>query len=476
MSSRVRICFPASRGDLRPVLAAAFARCDRVRIAVGFASPQGIRELATLLPLSAIEWFIFGHGGRAALAAADDLGRRIGRQRVRIHPGYALGSEASARARPIYRPMMHSKLYLGTSESGAYSGFIGSQNITAFALEGLNAEAGVLLDGLQSDPECVAIEAALSQVYSESQPFDPALIEEYAGWHKCILEGLSEEEDEQGPGWGYLPVIVLMAALDTGRTPKPGETLYFEVPQAYTGRFVRNESPIDIWVFPYVKHPVLGESDVPLLIGGRLTTTSLTPYEPSIAGTIGGSPITISQVNWIIRDFEHPIMEPYPGGGSPPPAKAGQVLIKFDSVGLGLYDAKDPREVRYTHRPWVPRFPTPILGKQLEAERELRTGVSGNGDQGNLRDPRPNLGHDFEELDSRAWYLVTGFKPLPRTNREDQRITLSSFSDALRSARLSGEVFGEEGELRLLFFHKLRPVSRRILVQPPARRDERNRL
>ena len=49
--------------------------------------------------------------------------------------------------------MLHSKVCLMEMENSRSSAFIGSHNLTGFALMGLNGEAGVLLEGPSSSAE-----------------------------------------------------------------------------------------------------------------------------------------------------------------------------------------------------------------------------------------------------------------------------------------------------------------------------------
>jgi HKD family nuclease len=47
--------------------------------------------------------------------------------------------------------MLHSKVYIFELGGGASAAFVGSHNLTRFALYGLNGEASVLLEGKEPD-------------------------------------------------------------------------------------------------------------------------------------------------------------------------------------------------------------------------------------------------------------------------------------------------------------------------------------
>jgi HKD family nuclease len=53
--------------------------------------------------------------------------------------------------------MLHSKLYLLEMPNGTAAAFVGSHNLTGFALLGQNGEASLLVEGSASEPEFAAL-------------------------------------------------------------------------------------------------------------------------------------------------------------------------------------------------------------------------------------------------------------------------------------------------------------------------------
>src|SRR6266404_5663300 len=78
-----------------------------------------------------------------------------------------------------YHPMLHSKVYFFEMHDGTASAFVGSHNVTGFALRGLNGEAGVLLEGLGSDPTFAEVQQHINQAYLQAAAYDSSMKEAY---------------------------------------------------------------------------------------------------------------------------------------------------------------------------------------------------------------------------------------------------------------------------------------------------------
>ncbi len=65
--------------------------------------------------------------------------------RIRVHLGHT--RESGTKKHPFVRhhPMLHSKIYYMEMPNDEACAFIGSHNVTSFALRGLNGEAAVML-------------------------------------------------------------------------------------------------------------------------------------------------------------------------------------------------------------------------------------------------------------------------------------------------------------------------------------------
>jgi len=139
--------------EIASLVRARLAGCKTAKIVSGFATPDGVDALRATSVSSKINRLVLGAGTFKAFEALDGLiasGLLPGAARVHLGHTRATGGKKHPFAR--YRPMLHSKIYLFEMPDGTATAFVGSHNLTGFALRGLNGEAGVLLEGELSDP------------------------------------------------------------------------------------------------------------------------------------------------------------------------------------------------------------------------------------------------------------------------------------------------------------------------------------
>jgi phosphatidylserine/phosphatidylglycerophosphate/cardiolipin synthase-like enzyme len=100
-----------------------------------------------------------GAGTYRAYEAFDGLiASGVPLDRFFVHLGHSRPTGASAKHRFYrYHPMLHSKVCLLDMGDDSACAFVGSHNLTGFALLGLNGEAGILIEGPSSSPEITAI-------------------------------------------------------------------------------------------------------------------------------------------------------------------------------------------------------------------------------------------------------------------------------------------------------------------------------
>ena len=168
--------------------------CKSAQIVSGFATPDGIDALRATTVSNRINTFVLGAGTFKAFEALDDMIRSgLPPSAARVHLGHtrATGGKKNPFAR--YRPMLHSKIYLFEMPDGTASAFVGSHNLTGFALRGLNGEAGVLLEGKSSAPVFDEIRSHIDESYRQAVPYDSSLKEAYAQWFRDYLEQLRVE-------------------------------------------------------------------------------------------------------------------------------------------------------------------------------------------------------------------------------------------------------------------------------------------
>ena len=70
--------------------------------------------------------------------------------------------------------MLHSKAYLLEMADNSAVAFVGSHNLTGFALLGLNGEAGVLLEGDAMEAPFVDLRQHVAASVAQWAPYDPS--------------------------------------------------------------------------------------------------------------------------------------------------------------------------------------------------------------------------------------------------------------------------------------------------------------
>ncbi len=440
------------RGDFRPVLGHLFARPGPVRIAVGFLSRKGVRDLASTFDVRRLEWLVFGHPGPEDLAAASELEIVLGKGRVFLHPGYGTPREAMFGVHAYRRPMLHSKIYLNDGDDREYSAFIGSVNVTGYAIEGRNAEAGVLMVGPKSDPQYGRINSALNGIKAQAIAFDSAAIPTYLDWYRCILRGLEEEldrgEEVLAP---TVSVIALAAEFPGGRVPIANECLYFEVPRDYVESFPKIDQDVDVWLYPVA-------GGAPTVLAARTTTTSLTGKGASARGTTGGRKGTFDEIDWIIRDLANPLVEYYNKKPSPPPTSPQQVVVSFLGSTADAYGMANEAELSYsavrTRRP----YPSLTLREadSQETDRGIERRPEGADSSGLFSDDPGEFEADGGEL----WHPILSLMDQPKNKL--QPLNFGSLRLLSDSASQSYQSYKLETRLPLVILKRVRPSKSRL--------------
>jgi hypothetical protein len=201
-------------------------------VVAGFVTPDGVDALDLLKPSNAgkLSRFVIGAGTYRAFEAIDRLILAgvppIG---VRIHLGHSRLSGGKRNPFHRYHPMLHSKIYLFEMDDGTAAAFVGSHNVTGFALRGLNGEAGVLLEGLGSDPPLTEVRTHIDQAYLQAVAYDPSMKEAYAWWTREYFEGLRAEASDSPRDSEPRRTVVVVAAQPAGLVPRPDDVIYFEI-------------------------------------------------------------------------------------------------------------------------------------------------------------------------------------------------------------------------------------------------------
>lgn len=211
-------------------------QCSSASLVVGFATVDGLAaiEQALLSPPSKLGVLVVGNGTFRAFDMMDRmLTLGVAADRLRIHLGHARpapGYNNNPNTFQWYRPMLHSKIYYCEKSDGTVAVFVGSNNLTHYALNGLNGEASVLLEGPINDPEIRAIRDHIDASVDQSQEYKPSMKEALTWWTTKFIEGLRKKVNDVEDDADSAATILALAVAADGALPQKRDVIYFEMP------------------------------------------------------------------------------------------------------------------------------------------------------------------------------------------------------------------------------------------------------
>ncbi len=237
MSIKATVLFESPRREVATLIGEKLATSISTRILTGFATPDGVDALVGDLLASlkrrphAIHTLIVGSGTHRAYAALDRLvDAGLSKKRMFVHLGRSRpATQSSKTGFTQYRPMLHSKIYYMEYEDGSACAFIGSHNLTFFAMNGDNGEAAVLLEGESNSPEFEKIRRHIKAAEDESHPYARERKPEYAWWTLDYLHGLLKIADDADDAEAKTTLIILCERQGEA-SPAESQRLYFELP------------------------------------------------------------------------------------------------------------------------------------------------------------------------------------------------------------------------------------------------------
>jgi hypothetical protein len=236
MAVQVQVLFDKPQQEIKALLQARLDRCQKASLVSGFVTIEGIEAIAP--PIRAnpakVNHIVVGAGTYRAYEAFDGLiGSGVPLDRFFVHLGHSRPTSSTAKYRFLrYHPMLHSKVYLLDMGDGSACAFVGSHNLTGFALLGLNGEAGILMEGQINSPEIGAIQKHVQESVAQSVPYSPGMKEAYSWWSTQFIYGLRAKFDDQPREDEGKRTIVILAVQVVGALPQANDIIYFEIPEA----------------------------------------------------------------------------------------------------------------------------------------------------------------------------------------------------------------------------------------------------
>jgi hypothetical protein len=253
MAVQVQMLFDKPQHEIKSLLQARLDRCHAVSLVSGFVTVEGIEAIAP--PIRAnptkLNHIVVGAGTYRAYEAFDGLiSSGVPLDRFFVHLGHSRATKSGATHRFYrYHPMLHSKVYLLDMGNDNACAFVGSHNLTGFALLGLNGEAGILIEGSSNASEIIAIRNHIGESVAQSIPYSPGMKEAYSWWSMQFIDGLRAKFNDQPREDEGKNTIVILAVQVAGGLPKANDVIYFEIPEAL-GKIKSFQAEVHIYLFP----------------------------------------------------------------------------------------------------------------------------------------------------------------------------------------------------------------------------------
>ena len=253
MTITAQVLFDHPQHEIASLLRDRLTRCAKASLVAGFMTVEGIEAIAAPLRAhpSKLAHLVVGAGTWRAFEALDRLlAVGVAPTALHVHLGHTRPTGTNRHPFARYHPMLHSKVYLLDMGDGQAAAFVGSHNLTGFALHGKNGEAGVLLEGPANAPQFVALRQHVDEAVRQAVSYDPGMKEAYAWWTMQCIDGLHAEANGDLPKDAEsMRTIVVLAAYTSGTLPRPGQIIYFEIPEALD-RIQSMQAEVHIYVFP----------------------------------------------------------------------------------------------------------------------------------------------------------------------------------------------------------------------------------
>jgi len=238
------VLFDLPQSEIASLILDRIGRSQETSVVTGFATPGGLVAIGE--PIKArpqiLKTLVVGAATYPGFETLDELvAAGVPLDRLHVHLGHS--SESTGKRNPFvrYHPMLHSKVYYIELPNSTACAFIGSHNMTSFALTGMNGEAAIMLEGSSDSPEFEKVRAHINAAQTQAAKYSPEMKEAYAWWMREFIEGLRAEM-RLPQDWQTLRTILLFARAGSAERPKTGDELYFEIPEGIAIESLKTET------------------------------------------------------------------------------------------------------------------------------------------------------------------------------------------------------------------------------------------
>jgi HKD family nuclease len=338
MTITVQVLFDRPQREIATLLRNKLSQCASASLVAGFMTVEGLEAIAAPLRThpGKLVHLVVGAGTWRAFDALDRLVTAgVAPGALFVHLGHSRATTSADAKHKFFRyhPMLHSKVYLMEMGDGTTAAFVGSHNLTGFALLGLNGEAGILLEGNADAPEFVALRQHVASSVAQAVPYDPTMKEAYSWWTTQFIDGLrAKASDVPDPDEAENKrTVVVIAARGTPPLPQKNEVIYFEIPSALRGSIRSVDTEVHIYIFP-----TLSASPADALSQLAAASASLWCTTAGLEMDGGGQQL---RADWLIDKRRQPELKRAPKPFQPTPASGmEQVRVKVSGPVFGKFE------------------------------------------------------------------------------------------------------------------------------------------
>jgi hypothetical protein len=397
MSVTTTVLFDHPQREIASLIQERLAACETAKIVTGFATPGGLAAIAGPIRErpGILSTFIVGAGTYPAFEALDGLiASGVSQSSLFIHLGHTAKTTGKNNPFARYRPMLHSKIYYFEMPDGTASAFIGSNNLTSYAMRGLNGEASVLLEGSMQDPAFAEIRSHISKAQIQARPYDTSLKSAYAYWFREYLAGLAEKtRDPRDFTNGR--IILIFAESEEGSDPCAGDIIFFEIPHGIT-LLKTLKTEVHLFLFDTLPpNPLAALNQV---------ASSKRRFSCIVSGIADKQGFTEVPANWKILDSAKPVLEEIPSGtlrpATPKNMQQVQAEVKRELKAPPKYLFENP--INQWDPVYIPNDKNSLNPDYGKSASESKEAPSNQG----------------------VWHLVTGLRPRERNSKEKDKMLL----------------------------------------------------
>jgi hypothetical protein len=398
MAITTTVLFDRPQAEVASVIVQKMAQSVATSIVTGFVTPSGVDAISKpiLARPSSVANFIVGSATFPGFEALDDLiAAGVPSSRLHVHLGHTQLSGGRKNPFKRYHPMLHSKIYYMDHGGGEACAFIGSHNVTGFALQGLNGEAAVLLEGPINSSEFQSVRDHINEARVQSVAYRPDMKEALAWWTGEFIDGMKAEMAIPRDST-IVRTIIIFATTTEGRLPKMGDEIYFEIP---AGIEQIESLKTETHLFIFDKLPSTAGEAIDRIASARASLNCLTIGVENKRGNLE------LNADWRIDMTPLPVLAKVAGGTLRPQTATGmqQVRVQVKSASIGPFEYYFDRQ----RVAWDP---------VLSSEQRL---VATPTDV-----PTVESGVARLDYDGPGWRLVTGLKPRADLPQEKDQAVL----------------------------------------------------